>query len=623
MNNNEKTIWKNSSFSMSSDTKENMMNQDNRLDSLPTSNELQQIEEKMVAFHKRKRYKENFKNIEELQNIYDVKETPIILDNKPNKKQKKKSLTWNDFLKCNKKKETMDNPKEKQQNKKEKSEKSEKKETKEKKKEKEQFKSNIKEGLTGNSGFDEFLSVSYNIFEYWYYIIDLFYYALMFFYNSFKDTIYNFNYKLIKQYSTFGSSKNVEVSFDLSNKTIAKGIDEEVSGKNNKKNETNTPEYINEDVIKNDTNILTEIIISILIFPISILMTYNWFYLICYYDEFSVQCLEKNDSCANKLSFICCRPADDSQRIPITWGTDRIVNLFVDCIIAPLAIIDQYLLGTTANVLNPLKSYEGYEDPKYTLPYTYPSLLFMIYQTFLAMGLSTRILQKFLMALLSFFILYHMSFFSSIHSIIHNDTYNIPFIICGVILFIYFIWNLGQLMILDIGYFCRDAFKESPTPYIFIAAFFMEIICFFTRIIVFFFSLKISVLITLLYLWAHSLFGIWWYKIEKTSGTQKIPESFEDKLINMNIFINKDLEFFKKNKDCKDPNILIKLIKYFTLALANNMFVYFFIFLLLFNFDLCRKMESTNVQVCTMYLLTFLFTLCIFKIIFFTNSGES
>ena len=127
-------------------------------------------------------------------------------------------------------------------------------------------------------------------------------------------------------------------------------------------------------------------------------------------------------------------------------------------------------------------------------------------------------------------------------------------------------------------------------------------------------------LILIIYVWFHSLFGIFWYKI--TKGDEQLPVSIGDKLIDMNFFINADISFLKNNTDCKESNILIKIFKFCVNALLNNFFVLFFILLLTINIGSCYDIESVNIQIGTIYFLNFLIILCVLKMLFFSNSDK-
>lgn len=665
MNDNEKTIWKNSLFrkypngieSLSTPSSfpefrgsgQSSTSQIIQTEETDTNNEINEMENKIKKINKRKRYNENFKNIEELHNIYETKctaESPFSTPLRLQTNSKKEALTKNDFCrrsgvedstealnsevedtrvsKCSKDTDTQENFKdtdtEKTKNKKEKRKsqlKSSLPSMKDSKKE--NFAKKETEGFSEEDKKKDNISFIYYILYIW---IDGLYYLIMFLYNLLNDTVYNFSYKITKQYfgseSDFDKEVNLDLNIDLSNKAIVSNIEKSFSNDDSDSNKKEN-NFVNEEKIVNDSNILTKIIISILIFPIAIIMTYNWFYLLCYYDENSVQCIDENSNCKNKLvSFMCCRPAHDSQRLSITWGTDIKVNLFLDCLIAPLAIIDQLLLGSRYHLMNPLKSRDDYSDEKYILPYTVPTLLLFLYQVFFSMGLSLRIIQKFIVAFFSLIILYNSSLFSSIDAIVNNKLNNASTWIITTILFLYFFSNLFQLMFFDILDYCTEIIKTQPISGV-VFFILMIIFCAFLRFIVVFFSLKISILLVILYIWFHSIFGIWWYKIEKKYDGVSVTESIGDKLTNMNIFINKDFGYLKGNDECKDSTILIKIIKFIALALLNNMFIYFFIGLIVKNMEACNSMYSSNIYLGTLFCLGFLLFLCIMKVIFYTT----
>lgn len=593
----KETLWKNSLFS---DYKDSNVEIDKETDD---------ITEKMKKFNKRKRYKENFKNIEELRNIYDVKEN--FKESKKKKKIEKENFTETDEKKEIKEKKETDEKKDKTKN----------------KVKREGFSSGLESPKKPEKSSDnDFMTYLYVWISY---LIENCYFYTMYIYVIFNYSIYNFCYNLTKQYSyndiNSGNSGKI-LNLDVSNKGLVDDISSEF-GPGKKSSENDDADYenqnYNETQIENDATILSEIIISIIIFPILVIMTYNWFYLICYYDENSSECIDK-ECPENNIKFICCRPAHDFFRTPLTWGTEYMVNFFLDFLLVPLSIIDKLILGTKVNFFNPIDAYKKEEYSKYDLAFTLPCLIFLIDNFLKSINLPSKILQKFVMGILSFFILYKMSLFSSINSVIKNEN-SFPLILCYIIAGIYFVYTSVRFLFMDLRdiFFGdptngKDPLVKSPGPVILVLSILLAcIIYFFSRLIIFLLSLKISFLILIIYFWFHSLFGIFWYKI--TKGDDKIPITFEDKLMDMNMFINSDINFLKKNTECKESNVLMNIFKFIIYSLLNNFFVIFFISLLSINITSCYNIESINIQLGTIYFLSFLIILCLFKIFFFTS----
>ena len=593
---NEETIWKKKIFSNDSKNKKDIEDLD-----------VLKIENKIKKINKRKRSKENFKNMEELQNIYESKneDEQSIEDTKKREKRKKepvKEPLMSDFFKCSKPEETIHNNKESMET------------------------NPIIEGYGGNEykksieppvkPKDDGSAKYY--FLYIKFIADWIQYIIFFLYFFFIYTIYNFSYKITKQYSSDGENNDVldllKESSDFSNKAIVDNIKSNSSKDDDKKTST-----INEKNLESDATVLTNIIISIAIFPLLTIMTYNWFYLTCYYNEDSDTCKGVNEK-KDPDTYIFCRPTNDNARTPITWGKEAIVNFLLDFLIAPLALIDQFFLGTNINIFNLVKAYNDVDYKSTDSFFTIPNFMFFMEKQLKTIQLPSKIIQKFLMALISFFILYGVSFFSSVKSSVNISTISIIFII----LFFHFCRTLVQYFVVDLKKLflgspdatppIESTFKGSNPIIRFFSMLLSGILIFFLRFVIGFFSLTISFIISVIFLWFHSLFGLAYYET-KVGGE---PVSFGNKFTDINNFINQDIAFLKVNEDCKDSNILIKLIKFFIRTLNGNFFVLFFILLLIINLSECSKFNSLNIQLGTYYILSILILFCIIKILFLT-----
>lgn len=596
---NEETIWKKKIFSNDSKNKEDNKDQDP---------DVLKIEKKLEGMNKRKRSKENFKKIEELQNIYESKneDEQSNEDNEKKREKRKKEPLMSNFFKCSKpeEQESMENHEELMEN--------------------HEDKTPVIEGYGGNEykksieppvkPKDDGSAKYY--FLYIKYIADWIQYIIFFLYFFFIYTIYNFSYKITKQYSSDGENNDVldllKESSDFSNKAIVDNI------KSNSSKKDKNASTINEKNLESDATVLTNIIISIVIFPLLTIMTYNWFYLTSYYNEESDTCIGVNEK-KDPDTYIYCRPTNDNARTPITWGKEAVVNFLLDFIIVPLAFVDQFFLGTNINFLNIVKSYNE-DNYKSTDSFvTIPNFMFFMEKNLKMINLPSKIIQKFLMASISFIILYGVSFFSSIKSSVNISTVSIVFII----LFFHFCRTLLQYYFVDLRKLFLGS-DEPPSDPVFVgnpiiiglSALLIGILIFFLRFVIGFFSLTISFIIVIVFLWFHSLFGLAYYET-KVGGE---PVSFGNKFTDINNFINQDIAFLKVNEDCKDNNILIKLIKFFIRTLNGNFFVLFFILLLFFNLSECSKINSLNIQLGTYYILSILILFCFIKILFLTST---
>ena len=101
------------------------------------------------------------------------------------------------------------------------------------------------------------------------YIADWIQYIIFFLYFFFIYTIYNFSYKITKQYSSDGENNDVldllKESSDFSNKAIVDNI------KSNSSKKDKNASTINEKNLESDATILTNIIISIVIFRLPLI----------------------------------------------------------------------------------------------------------------------------------------------------------------------------------------------------------------------------------------------------------------------------------------------------------------------------------------------------------------
>lgn len=589
------TIWKKNVFSSDTDNIENNKHPD-----------ILEMENKLKKINKRKKSNENFKNIEELQNIYESKEEKdknIEKDEKYKKYNKKKekkrelenkeeslkeSLT-NDIFKCSK---PENNDKE-----------------------------TIKEGFNGKNYNDSKKKPvepkdsgnSDYFFLYMKYLSDITLYYIFYPYDTFIKSIYNFNYKIVKQYSSQGDNNNINL--DFSNKGIIDNINSEFSEK--KKSKTtknkieNSPNY--KKKFEKDASILTDIIISIIIFPLLYIITYNWFYLICYYNKDSDICTNKRE----EDDFIKCRPANDSIRTPITFSKSEELgyyfNFFFSYLITPLAFIDKILMGETINPLNIINEYNEEKYILYDSSFTIPNFLFFTEKMLKTVNLPSRTLHKIIVTTICYYILYNASFFSSIKESSNINTANL--FICMIILGFHYFRTIFQYC-LEIKERTIDNPNFPLTAISILICCFLCILVVFFRFVIGFFSLTLSYIIVIVFLWYHSLFGIYHYKLSINSDFISYLDTFK----NIDTFINKDIEYLKMNEDCKDTNILIKIFKYLIRTFSGNILNIFFIILLFQNLYKTYIINSLNIQFGTQIILLLIIIISFIKMFFFTST---
>jgi hypothetical protein len=459
--NNEKSVWKNKLFRQD---KEPMSSKRDEVQHPDVVN----IQQKIKKINKRKKYVENFNNVQPLKNVYE--EPASSQENNISEPIEKKPFS--DMFKCSK--DAMSNKEGMQ---------AEKQDEKQ-----DETKENFKEGF----GIQD---VSYEFYNFIFGIP-----------NTFEKIISNGCYTFTKTFSNLDGGKP------------------------------------NENNMRNDAKILRQIIYVSLSFPICIFVTYNWIYLLAYYDK-TDGCPDDSNSQKNEDGELLCRPANDSKRLEISFAKlgefSSGVNFMFDFAIMPLWVFDKLILGD-----------------KY-LPTLFPVIPW-------------RIITKFIILFYSLIMVYGMNLFGSINNALRG-TPSIVGYYSGTIIIGYFIYKMymdfltPDVKATDMKI---DAFLKFIPQGLFYYVFLFFYYVF--RLIIAVWSINVSSIIVVIYFWVHSLFGMAIYG----GGLGEMGKQME----NVDEFINKDLLSFKEDdKECVKPSIVKRIIRLLAEFLYDNIYLVFYI----------------------------------------------
>jgi hypothetical protein len=457
----DKTVWKNKLFRQD---KEPMSSKRDEVQHPDVVN----IQQKIKKINKRKKYVENFNNIQPLKNVYE--EPAPSQENNISEPIEKKPFS--DMFKCSK--DAMSNKEGMQDEKQDEKQ--------------DETKENFKEGF----GIQD---VSYEFYNFIFGIP-----------NTFEKIISNGCYTFTKTFSNLDGGKP------------------------------------NENNMRNDAKILRQIIYVSLSFPICIFVTYNWIYLLAYYDK-TDGCPDDSNSQKNEDGELLCRPANDSKRLEISFAKlgefSSGVNFMFDFAIMPLWVFDKLILGD-----------------KY-LPTLFPVIPW-------------RIITKFIILFYSLIMVYGMNLFGSINNALRG-TPSIVGYYSGTIIIGYFIYKMymdfltPDVKATDMKI---DAFLKFIPQGLFYYVFLFFYYVF--RLIIAVWSINVSSIIVVIYFWVHSLFGMAIYG----GGLGEMGKQME----NVDEFINKDLLSFKEDdKECVKPSIVKRIIRLLAEFLYDNIYLVFYI----------------------------------------------
>jgi hypothetical protein len=322
---------------------------------------------------------------------------------------------------------------------------------------------------------------------------------------------------------------------------------------------------------ENDAQSIHNIIALTFSFPLCIYITYNWFFLFAYQGNYRCKDIDP--------PVTSCRPANDHVRMPLNFdsvtneNTRQFLNLTFDFSVYPLYIFDTYVFG---------------DKGLPALCLTSPS----------------RILVKFILLLISFFVVTWFGFFDTIDSLIAGSS---SLVMGFCILCI--IWKYGSQII---GH--TKEIVELTTPSF--TAFAVSVIFFVIRLIIAIFSVNTSSILVTCYFWVHSFFGMVMYGENGWSG-------IFDEIENMDAYIDEDILWLQdKDTNCFKPELWRKILRIIVTFIYDNFYALSFLSLMSVNVvNVLSNIESPSLK----YTIFTLIAVQIFLVgvVMFIHSGKA
>lgn len=305
---------------------------------------------------------------------------------------------------------------------------------------------------------------------------------------------------------------------------------------------------------ENDVNQLKQIIYSVLSFPISIFIMYNWYYLTVFRYELSSKDQEKK---------IQLKEIEFKIKFENEIVNDVCNFLFIFCL-EPVYVINDFLLNIEK------------------FPLYFNNIPFHNFK-------------RFILLFISFFFVFYLNLFTVFELIFSTTGISIVFVLIYLfvnifIFLLYFkqVYNIinstSQDMPSDFGQMALYMLKIYIMPFIVKIAYYILYI--FVKFIIIMFSIKIAIIILFIYLWIHSILGI------KLYNTIDQDFSWKDEFMafitggytnSSNIDKECKNEILNLSNSCND-GLLEKIQKFFALLLSDcSYYIMMFIVLLFIN----------------------------------------
>jgi hypothetical protein len=281
---------------------------------------------------------------------------------------------------------------------------------------------------------------------------------------------------------------------------------------------------------------------KLLIFPLCVIVAYNWFYLTIMYDEFAFKAANKGTDFNNPAkSYIFFRYASDASRMKIDWGTDDYLNFFLYFTIKPLEVVDSFLFGDRFKVskyiyfLSEEENGDHYWEMPITMPYLMSSVQYL--SKFTGGLIPSRMTSKLIIFFFALTFIYQFDFFSVVLETLDNTKTNFIKGFCfAVILVFYFYYTIKYVV-----FYIRKRVSMDTAFYIKAGMIWITwaIIYATIRLSIALASVSFSALIIILYVWFHFVGAIFIY-----GENEGMLDSFNK----MNLFI--DEEILSNSKEC-------------------------------------------------------------------------
>ena len=321
-----------------------------------------------------------------------------------------------------------------------------------------------------------------------------------------------------------------------------------------------------------DAQVIHDIIALTFSFPICIFITYNWFFLLAYKSKYNCQNTDPHVD--------MCRPANDSVRMKLNFDSiadenvKEFLNLFFDFSVKPLDLFDQIVFGD-----------KGISR--------------------LCLMCPSRILIKFLLLLMSFLIITYFSLFESVESIVVGSS----LVIMGFCIIV-IIYQFGSQ---HIGYYIPKIIdKFKPSALTMIAVFFIFSAF---RIILAIFSIATSSILISFYFWTTTMFA---FIIYGEKGLGGIPTEIE----NIDSYMDEDILWLQdKDTNCFKPELWRKVLRTIVFFIYDNFYALSFLCIMSSNIVNMRNLQSPSLT----YVIYSIIGVVLFLlgIVMFINSGKT
>lgn len=311
--------------------------------------------------------------------------------------------------------------------------------------------------------------------------------------------------------------------------------------------------------IKKDSENLHIILSYSISYLISIYVAYNWFFLLAYIDKNATgfdETLKENFRPASNMNRMKI-PPEIIESYPEFKG---VYYFLLEFVTAPLWVVDQFFLGDSS----------------------FPKLFSII---------PYRIISRFLILIFSFIMVYSVNLSDSIRRVVFGNTtiHLLYFTIACTLIILY------QLVTSFYANFKIDRTKTIHTINIgtvetisrTTSGYFALVCYYILRFIIAVLSINISIIVSILFFWFHSMVGMCLYsgntKFYRIDVLMKIVDDY----------INEDLSQFKNNdEECIEPSIIQKIINFIVKFLYKNL--YLFVYFLVLVASIQKSMSGFN-----------------------------
>jgi len=322
---------------------------------------------------------------------------------------------------------------------------------------------------------------------------------------------------------------------------------------------------------ENDAQSIHNIIALTFSFPLCIYITYNWFFLFAYRGNYRCKDIDP--------PVTSCRPANDHVRMPLNFDSienennRKFLNLMFDFSVRPLEIFDTYVFGDKG-------------------------------LSVLCLASPSRILVKFILLLISFFVVSWFGFFDTIDSLIAGSS-SLVMGFCILCIVYHYVKKVP-------GHAMKIVELTKPS----FTALAVSIIFFVIRLIIAIFSVNTSSILVTCYFWVHSFFGMVMYGENGWSG-------IFDEIENMDAYIDEDILWLQdKDTNCFKPELWRKILRIIVTFIYDNFYALSFLSLMSVNVvNTFSNIESHSLK----YVIFTLIAVQIFLagVVMFIHSGKA